>query len=321
MYDMDGDSGAISMQEITSSSTTPQGVSFKCGAAPHPDALRSPFNGCFAVHVGLSHTNSFKHYQQYHDTKSAWFAVHCDCDDTLWVSAPGGFPRRKIGTWISTDIFKVQAVGTTIQYLKNDQVLYTSLRLCPGAPHRCIITFPLHVDVSFTRVGDSITDASIYSASTGASMCSACPDAKYSASSAPSCSDCPDYGMYPAASARDSGDPNWGERFRCHHGDIYYGALIALFVVCGLYTTIAGMCMFFRRNNRDPGLQQWGEISSEHWHGSCSGANVTVKSMTGLSLSVHADEHVTVLALKKYIAHQQSGGHYQCYVCSYVYAC
>ena len=60
---------------------------------------------------------------------------------------------------------------------------------------------------------------------------------------------------------------------------------------------------------RDPSLQQLGQISSGHRHGGCGGVNVTVKSMTGLSLSVHADEHVTVLALKKYVAHQESGEH------------
>jgi hypothetical protein len=86
--------------------------------------------------------------------------------------------------------------------------------------------------------------------------------------------------------------------------------IIASLVFCFIPSMITGMCMFFRRNNRDPGLQQLGKISSEHRRGNCGGANVTVKSMTGLSLSVHADEYVTVLALKKYIAHQQSGGHY-----------
>jgi hypothetical protein len=67
--------------------------------------------------------------------------------------------------------------------------------------------------------------------------------------------------------------------------------------------------MFFRQNSRDPSLQQLGQISSGHRHGNCGGVNVTVKSMTGLSLSVHADEHVTVFALKKYVAHQESGEH------------
>jgi hypothetical protein len=158
----DDNAGAISTQEITSSSTTPQGVSFKVGA------------GSF-VYVGFGNTNTDV------GRSDIEFAVKCVSDGDLQVYESGS-RKGEFGTWTATDVLKVQVVGTTIQYLKNDQVFYTSLQT-PA--------FPLHVDTSFWEVGSKITDVEIYSASTG-STCSACPGGKYSVSPATSCSTCPD---------------------------------------------------------------------------------------------------------------------------------
>jgi hypothetical protein len=249
-----GYAGAISKQEITSPSAVPQGVSFT-----------PPTEGDQFV-IGLSNTNTGTGRSDIdfavnlenlavnsYSCKIYEFGAQIYGGTTLAHMAAG------TGANADTDVFKVQVIGIerpTIQYLKNDQVFYTSLQ----TPY--LQNFPLHIDTAFiySACCAEITDVSIYSASTGL-ICS------------------------------------------------YGGAMIALFSVCGMYPTIALLCMFYRRNSRDPSLQQLGQISSGHRHGSCGGVNVTVNSMTGLSLSVHADEHVTVLALKKYVAHQESGEH------------
>jgi hypothetical protein len=204
------EAGAISMQEISSSSTTPQGVSFKCGAGSN-------------VYVGLAHTSLSRLPEG--PPRDIEFAVLCLGSGSLYVYESGS-QKGYFGTWTATDVLKVQVVGTTIQYLENDQLFYTSSQ----TP-----TFPLHVDTALDRVGNTITDVTIYSTSTG-STCSACPGGKYSASSATSCSTCPN-GKYSTPSSTAASDCK-----DCLAGQ-YHATTGATCVACpaGKYKAAAGV--------------------------------------------------------------------------------
>jgi hypothetical protein len=113
--------GAISTQVFEASSTTPQGVSFKC----HGDYA---WGG--SMIAGLDGTNNGLSFRDIE------FGIGCE-GGTLYIYENGHYYSGH-GRYIATDLFQVQAIGSTIQYLKNDVVFYTSTKTA---------TFPLHVDV------------------------------------------------------------------------------------------------------------------------------------------------------------------------------
>ncbi|MCC7332910.1 MAG: T9SS type A sorting domain-containing protein [Flavobacteriales bacterium] len=63
-----------------------------------------------------------------------------------------------VGTYSTNDTLRIEAVGNTVKYIKNNNVLYTSL----VAP-----TFPLYVDASINSVGGTLNNAQIGNATHG----------------------------------------------------------------------------------------------------------------------------------------------------------
>jgi hypothetical protein len=130
------------------------------------------------------------------------------------------------------DVFKVQVVGTTIQYIKNNEVLANNTLNFSNAMRLGVYyvdpTFPLHVYASFQDVGDEITDVTIYSICTScpagkyssATSCSTCPGGKYSSSSNSSnsaCSSCAN-GTYLPAWSNDTSNDNIADCADCPAG-------------------------------------------------------------------------------------------------------
>jgi hypothetical protein len=148
---VDFDAGAISKQQISFPSTTPQGVSFSC--IPGSSAL-----------AGLGHNDTSQHYRDID------FAIMCgsnggvsvyestkndpDSSSKVYESIQGGTDQG----YTADDVIKVQVTGTVVQYLLNDEVIYTSAKLA---------TFPLRVDTSIDNVGSRLTNVAIFTNTPG----------------------------------------------------------------------------------------------------------------------------------------------------------
>jgi hypothetical protein len=132
---------AVSNQVLVASSATPQSVSFSCGAGSAATSA-----------LGLSNINT-NNGQHYDDIQ---FAVYCQSTGNLLRIHESGvgkdYDRATPVTWTPADEVKVQVTGTTVKYLKNGVVFYTS---------ETAATFPLHVDVSMHDQGDVLTDITI----------------------------------------------------------------------------------------------------------------------------------------------------------------
>jgi acyl dehydratase len=128
------DAGAISTQQFTSS-TQPQGVSFKCG------------DGSMAM-IGLDNGNS-----DHFSGGGIAFAIYCTSASGKLQLYESGDYKGDFGTYMPTDVLEVQVTGTVVTYLKNDAVLYTSTT----AP-----TFPLHVDTAINGAESKFSDVTVY---------------------------------------------------------------------------------------------------------------------------------------------------------------
>jgi hypothetical protein len=157
--------GAISTQQFTSN-TQPQGVSFKCAAGSTAmigldNANNSPIIGVYDSNAGvvnrddrspvhgLDDTNVGEHYQD------IAYAIYCD-KAAVEVLAVYEFGVHKgaFGTYTPSDVLEVQVTGTTVEYLKNGAVFYTSATAA---------TFPLHVDTSISAMRSKFSDVTMKS--------------------------------------------------------------------------------------------------------------------------------------------------------------
>ena len=114
--------GAISTEELSSSAQS-QSVSFKCGTGANAMA-------------GLGNTNTGVSYQE------IAFVVNCAADGTLYVYEHGDLKTTAYPNgppYTPSSELKIQVTGTTVQYLNDDVVFYTSANSA---------AFPLHVDTS-----------------------------------------------------------------------------------------------------------------------------------------------------------------------------
>ena len=132
------DAGATSVQELTSPSTQAQGVTFKCD----PSGSSS--------YAGL--TNGAVMARNY--PMSIDFAIYCTSDGMLGVYESGTevYSPTSSLKFTTTDVLNVRVTGTTVNYLKNDVVYYTSTTAA---------TFPLQVDVVLHGMGTRIFDAKL----------------------------------------------------------------------------------------------------------------------------------------------------------------
>ena len=136
--------GAISTQQFTSS-TQPQGVSFKCGDLDNG-------HGSTAM-IGFGNTNAGENYQD------IAYALYCDgciggvrCHDLAVYES--GVHKGNFGTYTPSDVLEVQVTGTTVEYRKNGVVFYTSTTAA---------TFPLHIDTSINALGSKFSDVTMKS--------------------------------------------------------------------------------------------------------------------------------------------------------------
>ena len=123
--------GAMSTQSL-SASPEPQSVTFMCKVGG-------------SVAAGLTNQESGLSYEDIQ------FAVSCQADGKLSVFESGTYVGA-FGDWATTDVYKVQVTGTTVQYYKNGEVFYSS-----ATP----ATFPLHVDVSMIGEGTKLSDVAM----------------------------------------------------------------------------------------------------------------------------------------------------------------
>ena len=123
--------GAMSTQSL-SASPQPQSLTFMCKVGG-------------SVAAGLTNQESGLSYEDIQ------FAVSCQADGKLSVFESGKYVGA-FGDWATTDVYKVQVTGSTVQYLKNVEVCYSS-----ATP----ATFPLHVDVSMIGEGTKLSDVAM----------------------------------------------------------------------------------------------------------------------------------------------------------------
>ena len=116
-------------------STDPQWVSWKCQQGMSM--------------AGLDHQNDGWNY---HDLD---FSVYCDNYSTAVHEANRATDEssRISPAATSSDIFKIQVTGYTVEYFKNNVKFFTSTK----KP-----VFPLHMDASFTSVGNAINGATMF---------------------------------------------------------------------------------------------------------------------------------------------------------------
>jgi hypothetical protein len=142
--------GAISAQAIASSSDEPHGVSFRC-TTQHTDGRR---DDKALIMVGLDTVQPNTNL----DYKDMPFAMYCrDHQGGTLMVFKSGVQQGGLnyaGGYTATDVLKVQAVGSNIEFLKNDVVFYTT--------QRGDIPFPLHVDAILNQAGDTLADVIMY---------------------------------------------------------------------------------------------------------------------------------------------------------------
>lgn len=95
---------------------------------------------------GLSDTNADANYT------TIDYAVYLVADGTAWVFE-NGVSRGNFGAYQAGDVFKINRTGTTIIYLKNDTVFYTSTIASSGS---------LLVDTSLYSTGATISHVKFY---------------------------------------------------------------------------------------------------------------------------------------------------------------
>jgi hypothetical protein len=176
---------AVSSQVLVSSAT-PQSVSFRCG-----------LDGTSALGLSNVDTNNGQHFDDIQ------FAVYCYAGNPAAVHHKLHIHESGVDTptdvsYMPTDVITVQVVGTTVQYMKNEVVFYTSAR---------VATFPLHVDLSMHDVHDVLTYVTICTAPAPTASPTTAP------TDAPTVLPCVDTPASTAASAaritleRDTGSP------------------------------------------------------------------------------------------------------------------
>jgi len=99
-----------------------------------------------AVMIGLSKGNSSSSYTDID------YAIYLNGSNTYSVYESGA-QKADFGSFTATDIFRVQVVGSTIKYLKNGSVFYTSTKP---------ISFPLNIDTSLHYTNSVISNISLY---------------------------------------------------------------------------------------------------------------------------------------------------------------
>jgi hypothetical protein len=179
--------GAISSQVIASSSSSPQGVSFKTNQKD--GASRPTYVGLTSEGVG--HDNCFIDFAiEISGARSLSIYERCSKADGLAdKSRWGGNFELADGQNARDDVFKVEVVNNAVQYIRNDVVFYTSSR----TP-----SYPLRVATSLQYVGAAVSDVMVYSAAPSPiGSCLACPAGKYSryimlpSGPSTSCTPCP----------------------------------------------------------------------------------------------------------------------------------
>lgn len=120
--DLWGDAGAISSEQIASKGW----IQFR------------PSQTDKAFLLGLSSSNASANYDDVE------FGIYCGLDNTLRVFESGVDVGVFFGSYLTTDVFRVEAIGGAILYKKNGVTFYTSL-ITPS--------FPLFMDCSFYSNG------------------------------------------------------------------------------------------------------------------------------------------------------------------------
>ena len=140
------DAGAVSSQELYYSDQ-PQSLSFRCGAGT--DTL-----------AGLAYT--YRQRSPIQPFNSIDFGVKCTNDGYLNVRELGVDKGSGPGNvaWTAETELTIRITGTVVEYLKNDEVYYTSFT---GAVKD---KFPMQVDTSFYNVGNTLEAVSLNSAYT-----------------------------------------------------------------------------------------------------------------------------------------------------------
>jgi hypothetical protein len=145
------DGGAISTQDLDSSDQ-PQGVMFKCSVSGRKGS--SSIAGLGHDGPGTSQTPT----QWYRNLAHTGLDYGIQCHQThVGVYENGAYK----GTYLSgsynmaDDMLEVRVTGTTVTYLRNGVVFYSSAT----AP-----TFPLHVDTVLVNNGDVLRSVGIYAA-------------------------------------------------------------------------------------------------------------------------------------------------------------
>jgi hypothetical protein len=125
--------GSIATQALWYSKQQ-QGLTFKCADV-----------GNGSVFTGVGNTNSGV------SSANIDFAFQCRYDGQLFVYESGSVKVVR-GTYTASDVLGVRVTATTVEYIKNDRVVYTSLQMP---------SFPLYV-----HVGDAaINEQAVYSES------------------------------------------------------------------------------------------------------------------------------------------------------------
>lgn len=98
--------------------------------------------------AGLSVTDANRGYAE------IAYAVYLRNDGAVIVFENGNY-RGTFGTYVAGDVFRVQVTGTTVTYLRNGSLFYTSLVARPGSP--------LLLDTSLSTTGATINNVTLVS--------------------------------------------------------------------------------------------------------------------------------------------------------------
>jgi hypothetical protein len=136
--------GAISTGDF-SEGGAPQYVQFRCSQGSH--AMVGFSNGIAGYRDVHGHSVT-RDDMFLSDEYALEMPFAINCHDNLRISESNA-QKGEFGSWTPNDVFKIQIVDTTVTYLKNDVVLYTSSE----TP-----TFPLYVDSLIYYEGAELSD-------------------------------------------------------------------------------------------------------------------------------------------------------------------
>ena len=138
------DAGALSDQDLAVSSSSPQGMTFRCTHATGPTTSDGGH-----LMAGLEHGDTLS-AGQYADIE---FGVQCHHNGNIGVYE-SGTSKGYFGPYLVTDVLEVRLTGSTVDYRKNGVAFYTSTSTATA--------FPLRVVTAMYSALSEIRDVTIF---------------------------------------------------------------------------------------------------------------------------------------------------------------